>query len=91
MSLVDDVAVVEDFRHFSLAKTISSVERKLDDGDGQENDVDDIMSSAGDEIGSGELYNVRKITHYSLCYCGVQSACTRQWPHTAKITISPNW
>ncbi|XP_036400393.1 testis-expressed protein 9 [Megalops cyprinoides] len=50
---VDDVAVVEDFTDFSLAKTISNIEGKLEEGAAHEIiDDDDIMPSVGNEMGS---------------------------------------
>uniref|UniRef100_A0A674EZ84 Testis expressed 9 n=1 Tax=Salmo trutta TaxID=8032 RepID=A0A674EZ84_SALTR len=49
---VEDVAVLEDFVDFSLAKTIRSIEGKLDDGDTHDNLMEDIMPSVGDEMGS---------------------------------------
>ncbi|XP_013982410.1 testis-expressed protein 9 isoform X1 [Salmo salar] len=49
---VEDVAVLEDFVDFSLAKTIRNIEGKLDDGDTHDNLMEDIMPSVGDEMGS---------------------------------------
>ncbi|KAJ8340456.1 hypothetical protein SKAU_G00350890 [Synaphobranchus kaupii] len=48
----DDVAVLEDFVDFSLAKTISTIEGKLEEGGTHENIYDDIMPSVGNEMGS---------------------------------------
>uniref|UniRef100_A0A674KIV3 Testis expressed 9 n=1 Tax=Terrapene triunguis TaxID=2587831 RepID=A0A674KIV3_9SAUR len=48
----DDVAVLEDFTDFSLAKTISKIEGKLEEGDLLESLDDDIIPSVGNEIGT---------------------------------------
>ncbi|XP_046898478.1 testis-expressed protein 9 [Hypomesus transpacificus] len=50
--VADDVAVLEDFVDFSLAKTIQNIEGKLDDGDTHDNVADDVMPSVGEEMGS---------------------------------------
>ncbi|XP_043350438.1 testis-expressed protein 9 isoform X4 [Dermochelys coriacea] len=47
-----DVAVLEDFTDFSLAKTISKIEGKLEEGDLLESLNDDIIPSVGNEIGT---------------------------------------
>ncbi|GAA6081931.1 testis-expressed protein 9 [Tachysurus ichikawai] len=51
-SVVDDVAVPEDFSDFSLAKTISNLESKVNDDVTDEQPEDDVMPSAGDEMGA---------------------------------------
>ncbi|XP_062439402.1 testis-expressed protein 9 isoform X2 [Rhea pennata] len=48
----DDVAVLEDCADFSLAKTISRIEEKLEKGDLSDYLDDDIIPSAGNEIGA---------------------------------------
>ncbi|KAG5848964.1 testis-expressed protein 9 isoform X3 [Anguilla rostrata] len=48
----DDVALLEDFVDFSLAKTISTIEGKLEEGGTHENIDDDVMPSVGNEMGS---------------------------------------
>ncbi|XP_066557432.1 testis-expressed protein 9 [Amia ocellicauda] len=48
----DDVAVLEDFVDFSLAKTISKIEGKLEEGDLPQSQDDDIMPVVGNEMGS---------------------------------------
>ncbi|NXE46110.1 TEX9 protein, partial [Casuarius casuarius] len=48
----DDVAVLEDCRDFSLAKTISRIEEKLEKGDLPDCLDDDIIPSVGNEIGA---------------------------------------
>ncbi|XP_053898528.1 testis-expressed protein 9 isoform X3 [Malaclemys terrapin pileata] len=48
----DDVAILEDFTDFSLAKTISKIEGKLEEGDLLESLDDDIIPSVGNEIGT---------------------------------------
>uniref|UniRef100_A0A672LAT5 Testis expressed 9 n=1 Tax=Sinocyclocheilus grahami TaxID=75366 RepID=A0A672LAT5_SINGR len=52
MTVVDDVAIPEDFGDFSLAKTISIIEGKVSDDLTEEHLQDDIMPSAGDEMGA---------------------------------------
>ncbi|XP_037766788.1 testis-expressed protein 9 isoform X3 [Chelonia mydas] len=47
-----DVAVLEDFTDFSLAKTITKIEGKLEEGDLLESLNDDIIPSVGNEIGT---------------------------------------
>ncbi|XP_030434099.1 testis-expressed protein 9 [Gopherus evgoodei] len=47
----DDVAILEDFTDFSLAKTISKIEGKLEEGDLLES-LGDIIPSVGNEIGT---------------------------------------
>lgn len=49
----DDVAILEDFTDFSLAKTISKIEGKLEEGALPEDTEDDIMPSLGTEMGAG--------------------------------------
>uniref|UniRef100_A0A673M7Y9 Testis expressed 9 n=1 Tax=Sinocyclocheilus rhinocerous TaxID=307959 RepID=A0A673M7Y9_9TELE len=49
-TVVDDVAIPEDFGDFSLAKTISKIEDRVSDDLTEEHLQDDIMPSAGDEI-----------------------------------------
>ncbi|KAK7170411.1 hypothetical protein R3I94_000588 [Phoxinus phoxinus] len=49
---VDDVAIPEDFGDFSLAKTISIIENRVSDDLTEEHLQDDIMPSAGDEMGA---------------------------------------
>ncbi|XP_016103853.1 testis-expressed protein 9 [Sinocyclocheilus grahami] len=51
-TVVDDVAIPEDFGDFSLAKTISIIEGKVSDDLTEEHLQDDIMPSAGDEMGA---------------------------------------
>uniref|UniRef100_A0A6Q2YS66 Testis expressed 9 n=1 Tax=Esox lucius TaxID=8010 RepID=A0A6Q2YS66_ESOLU len=51
-SALDDVAVLEGLVDFSLAKTIRNIEGKLDDGDTDDNLMEDVMPSVGDEMGS---------------------------------------
>ncbi|XP_051992476.1 testis-expressed protein 9-like [Xyrauchen texanus] len=51
-TVVDDVAIPEDFGDFSLAKTISIIEDKMSDDVTDEDLQDDIMPSAGDEMGA---------------------------------------
>ncbi|XP_055061011.2 testis-expressed protein 9 isoform X1 [Misgurnus anguillicaudatus] len=51
-NVVDDVAVPEDFGDFSLAKTISVIEDRVSDDVTEEHFQDDIMPSAGDEMGA---------------------------------------
>lgn len=54
-TVVDDVAIPEDFGDFSLAKTISIIEGKVSDDLTEEHLQDDIMPGAGDEMGAGGL------------------------------------
>ncbi|XP_056317717.1 testis-expressed protein 9 [Danio aesculapii] len=49
---VDDVAIPEDFGDFSLAKTISKIEDRVGDDLTEERLQDDIIPSAGDEMGA---------------------------------------
>ncbi|KAK3510303.1 hypothetical protein QTP70_034012 [Hemibagrus guttatus] len=51
-SVVDDVAVPEDFTDFSLAKTISNLEGRVNDAVTAEQPEDDVMPSAGEEMGA---------------------------------------
>ncbi|XP_023669769.1 testis-expressed protein 9 isoform X1 [Paramormyrops kingsleyae] len=51
-SAADDVAIVEDFVDFSLAKTISSIKGKLEEGATPEDVMGDVMPSVGEEMGS---------------------------------------
>ncbi|ROL52733.1 Testis-expressed protein 9 [Anabarilius grahami] len=51
-TVVDDVAIPEDFGDFSLAKTISTIENRVSDDLTEEHLQDDIMPSAGDEMGA---------------------------------------
>lgn len=51
---MDDVAVPEDFTDFSLAKTISNVESRVNDDVTAEQLEDDVMPSPGEEMGTGE-------------------------------------
>lgn len=52
----ESVAVIEDFGDFSLAKTISNIEGKLNDGVFPEDLEDDVMPSVGEEMGSGPVF-----------------------------------
>jgi len=54
-TVVDDVAIPEDLGDFSLAKTISIIENRVSDDLTEEHLEDDIMPSAGDEMGAGWL------------------------------------
>lgn len=54
-SHLDDLAAVEDSADFFLAKTIQSMEEKMNDTVTHENVVDDV-SNAGDNVGSGNVY-----------------------------------
>lgn len=54
-TVVDDVAIPEDFGDFSLAKTITVIENRVSDDLTEEHLQDDIMPSAGDEMGAGWL------------------------------------
>ncbi|KYO21249.1 testis-expressed sequence 9 protein [Alligator mississippiensis] len=47
----DDVAIPEDYADFSLAKTISKIEGKLEEGNLPDNLDDDILPSVGSKIG----------------------------------------
>ncbi|KAI5088783.1 testis-expressed protein 9, partial [Silurus meridionalis] len=51
-TVVDDVAVVEDFTDFSLAKTISKIEDGVNDDATGEQLEDDVMPSTGVEMGA---------------------------------------
>ncbi|XP_046696562.1 LOW QUALITY PROTEIN: testis-expressed protein 9 [Silurus meridionalis] len=51
-NVVDDVAVVEDFTDFSLAKTISKIEDGVNDDATGEQLEDDVMPSTGVEMGA---------------------------------------
>ncbi|XDV18236.1 hypothetical protein PO909_023974, partial [Leuciscus waleckii] len=51
-TVVDDVAIPEDFGDFSLTKTISIIENRVSDDLTEEHLQDDIMPSAGDEMGA---------------------------------------
>lgn len=51
----DDVAILEDCIDFSLAKTISKIEEKLEKGDLPDCLDDDIIPSVGNEIGAGRF------------------------------------
>ncbi|KAJ7986143.1 hypothetical protein DPEC_G00347730 [Dallia pectoralis] len=51
-SALDDVAVCEGWEDFSLAKTIRKIEGRLDDGDTDDNPMEDVMPSVGEEMGS---------------------------------------
>lgn len=55
MSHLDDLAAEEDAADSFLAKTIRSMEMKMDDTVTHENVVDDL-SNAGDNVGSGNFY-----------------------------------
>ncbi|NXA33070.1 TEX9 protein, partial [Eudromia elegans] len=48
----DDVAILEDCVDYSLAKTISKIEEKLEKGDLPDCLDDDVIPSAGSEIGA---------------------------------------
>ncbi|XP_062845816.1 testis-expressed protein 9 [Trichomycterus rosablanca] len=52
LTLVDDVAVPEDFGDFSLAKTISSIEGKVSDNFTDEQVEDDVIPNTGEEMGA---------------------------------------
>uniref|UniRef100_A0A8C1L7L2 Testis expressed 9 n=1 Tax=Cyprinus carpio TaxID=7962 RepID=A0A8C1L7L2_CYPCA len=49
-TVVDDVAIPEDFGDFSLAKTIRIIEDRVSDDVTEDHLQDDIMPSAGDEM-----------------------------------------
>lgn len=51
---MDDVALPEDFTDFSLAKTISNLEGRVSDDVTAEQPEDDVLPSAGEEMGAGE-------------------------------------
>uniref|UniRef100_A0A8C1BTS4 Testis expressed 9 n=1 Tax=Cyprinus carpio carpio TaxID=630221 RepID=A0A8C1BTS4_CYPCA len=51
-TVVDDVAIPEDFGDFSLAKTIRIIEDRVSDDVTEDHLQDDIMPSAGDEMGA---------------------------------------
>ncbi|XP_077084977.1 testis-expressed protein 9 [Siphateles boraxobius] len=51
-TVVDDVAIPEDFGDFSLAKTISIIENRVSDDLTEEHLQDDIIPSVGDEMGA---------------------------------------
>ncbi|MCI4393006.1 hypothetical protein PGIGA_G00152370 [Pangasianodon gigas] len=51
-TVADDVAVPEDFTDFSLAKTISNMEDRVNDDVTGEQLEDDVMPSAGEEMGA---------------------------------------
>ncbi|KPP62738.1 hypothetical protein Z043_119058, partial [Scleropages formosus] len=51
-STVDDVAIHTDFLDFSLAKTISNIESKLEEGMIHEDVVDEVIPSVGEEMSS---------------------------------------
>ncbi|XP_058238308.1 testis-expressed protein 9 isoform X2 [Hemibagrus wyckioides] len=51
-SVVDDVALPEDFTDFSLAKTISNLEGSVSDDVTAEQPKDDVLPSAGEEMGA---------------------------------------
>lgn len=53
-SVVEDVAVSPDLTDFSLAKILSNMDGWLNDGDAGDQLADDVMPSAGEEMGSGE-------------------------------------
>ncbi|XP_072134559.1 testis-expressed protein 9 isoform X2 [Mobula birostris] len=48
LHMADDVAVLEDFSNFSLAKTISKIEGQLEDG--APADIENVMPSTGNEM-----------------------------------------
>lgn len=54
MCHVEDFAAVEDSADLFLAKTIRSLEEKMNDAATHENVVDDL-SNAGENVGSGTL------------------------------------
>ncbi|EMP28378.1 WD repeat-containing protein 31 [Chelonia mydas] len=54
-----DVAVLEDFTDFSLAKTITKIEGKLEEGDLLESLNDDIIPSVGNEIGTAFVFRAK--------------------------------
>lgn len=57
-TVVGDVAVLEDFTDFSLARVISSMEeRGYDDITGEQ--LEDVILSAGEELGAGECRKCR--------------------------------
>ncbi len=66
-TVVDDVAVPEDFGDFSLAKTISIIEGKVSDDLTEEHFQDDIMPSAGDEMGAGGLKRTNTFKYWICC------------------------
>ncbi|KAB5525832.1 hypothetical protein PHYPO_G00144730 [Pangasianodon hypophthalmus] len=51
-TFAEDVAVPEDFTDFSLAKTISNMEGRVNDDVTDEQLEDDVMPSAGEEMGA---------------------------------------
>uniref|UniRef100_A0A3B1JFB0 Testis expressed 9 n=1 Tax=Astyanax mexicanus TaxID=7994 RepID=A0A3B1JFB0_ASTMX len=51
-TMVDDVAVPDDFGDFSLAKTISNIEGRVSEDVTDEHLEDDIMPSVGEEMGA---------------------------------------
>ncbi|MCJ8747218.1 hypothetical protein PDJAM_G00150880 [Pangasius djambal] len=51
-TVAEDVAVPEDFTDFSLAKTISNMEGRVNDDVTDEQLEDDVMPSAGEEMGA---------------------------------------
>lgn len=55
----------EDFSDFSLAKTISNLESKVNDDVTDEQPEDDVMPSAGDEMGAGDSEN-HLIMNYNI-------------------------
>lgn len=55
VTLVDDVAVPEDFGDFSLAKTIISIEGRVSDDITDEREEDDVIPNTGEEMGAGGL------------------------------------
>ncbi|XP_072527893.1 testis-expressed protein 9 isoform X2 [Salminus brasiliensis] len=51
-TVVDDVAIPDDLGDFSLAKTISNIEGRVSEDVTDEHPEDDIMPSAGEEMGA---------------------------------------
>ena len=60
-----DVAILEDCTDFSLAKTISKIEEKLEKG-GLPDCLDDIIPSVGNEVGAGRFPPIVKCFYSSL-------------------------
>lgn len=54
-TVVDDVAIPEDFVDFSLAKTISNIEQRVREDGTDEHLEDDVMPGVGEEMGAGGL------------------------------------
>lgn len=65
----NDVAIPTDIADFSLAKTISKIESKLEEGELPENPEDDVIPGINNEIGAGITFCLTQKECISIKSC----------------------